>query len=157
MCATAGGADRPLDPTEREIWRTVVRGGWGLFAEINAAMSEHGMSQVDLRILEALADERERGISELAATVHMTVSTVSRQITRLIDEGSVGRVERGTDGRHRFVRITAHGRRVLDRHMAVRDTVIRQLVIDQLSPDEYETFGEVFRKIDAGLSERRPD
>ncbi|AZG46774.1 MarR family winged helix-turn-helix transcriptional regulator [Gordonia insulae] len=147
-------SDRPLTPTEREVWRSFTHGGWGLLAEINAAMSAHGMSQADLRVLEALGRRSELGISELAATVHMTVSTVSRQIARLIDDGIVERVERGTDGRHRFVRITDGGRDVLDDHVRVRDALIRRLVIEQVTTDEFETLGEVFRKIGAGLAQR---
>ncbi|NED61458.1 MarR family transcriptional regulator, partial [Streptomyces sp. SID10244] len=70
----SGAADQALSSTELAIWRAVVKGGWGLLAEINTAMSAEGMSQADLRVLEALGDSRTRGISELAADVHMTVS-----------------------------------------------------------------------------------
>ncbi|MEE4023888.1 MarR family winged helix-turn-helix transcriptional regulator [Gordonia sp. PKS22-38] len=145
-------SDRTLTASEREVWRTFVSGGWGLLAAINSTMSARGMSQADLRVLETLQDSRERSISELAAQVHMTVSTVSRQISRLVDEGSVERVHRGTDGRHRFVRITDHGRETLTEHVLVRDDLIRRLVIEQLTPDEFAMLGHVFGKIGANLS-----
>ncbi|WP_343287339.1 MarR family transcriptional regulator [Gordonia sp. SID5947] len=130
-----------------------MKGGWGLLAEINAAMSAEGMSQADLRVLEALGDSRTRGISELAADVHMTVSTVSRQTARLIADGLIERVECGTDARHRYVRITEWGLQARDRHVSVRNNLIRRLVVDKVTADEYQTLGEVFRKIGSGLAD----
>ncbi|GAA3706997.1 MarR family winged helix-turn-helix transcriptional regulator [Gordonia hankookensis] len=153
MRADSGAADQALSSTELAIWRAVVKGGWGLLAEINTAMSAEGMSQADLRVLEALGDSRTRGISELAADVHMTVSTVSRQTARLVADGLVERVECGTDARHRYVRITECGLAARDRHVSVRNDLIRRLVVDRVTADEYQTLGEVFRKINGGLSD----
>ena len=146
---------RELSPAQREIWRTFVSGGWGLLAEINTAMSASGFTQVDLRVLEGLQNSEERGISELAAVVHMSVSTVSRQITRLVDEGLAERTESETDGRHRLVRITDRGREVLARHAAVRDDAIARQVVDPLTAEEFQMLGEVFAKIGANLPAKR--
>ncbi|UVF80348.1 MarR family winged helix-turn-helix transcriptional regulator [Gordonia mangrovi] len=142
---------RELSPAQRQVWRTFVSGGWGLLAEINNTMSAAGLSQVDLRVLEGLQDREERGISELAAVVHMSVSTVSRQITRIVEQGLAERAESETDGRHRLVRITDRGREVLARHAAVRDDTIARLVVDPLTDDEFRMLGEMFAKIAANL------
>lgn len=146
---------RELSPAQREVWRTFVSGGWGLLAEINTALSNSGFSQVDLRVLEGLQDSQERGISELAAVVHMSVSTVSRQITRIVEEGLAERAASGTDGRHRLVRITQRGREVLAQHAAVRDDTIARLVVDPLTPEEFRMLGEMFAKIGANLPGKR--
>ncbi|MFW0786202.1 MarR family transcriptional regulator [Gordonia sp. CPCC 206044] len=153
MSAVPRDTDALLTDAEREVWRAFVNGGWGLLAKITAAMSAQGMTQADLRVLEALGDSRTRGISELASTVHMTVSTVSRQISRMVADGSVERVECAEDARHRFVRITDQGLAALDKHVRVRDSLIRELVIEKLTDDEYRVIGEAFGKIEAGLAE----
>lgn len=145
----------PLSSAERAVWRTFVDAGWGLLEQVNSEMSTRGLSQSDLRVLESLAAVPHRGISELACDVHMRVSTVSRQIARLAEEGAVERVASDGDGRHRLVRITDSGRDLLREHVLVRDRLIRELVLDVLTPEEYASVGEAFRKIRAGLDRNR--
>ncbi|MGK2318049.1 MarR family winged helix-turn-helix transcriptional regulator [Gordonia rhizosphera] len=138
---------RTLSDSEREVWRSFVNGGWALLAAVNAQLSTRGVTQADFRVLEVLADSRERSISELSDTVHIRVSTMSRQVGRLVDDGSLERVENHADGRQRFVRITDHGLEVFAGYARIRDDLICRLVIDPLTPEEFRTLGEAFRKI----------
>ncbi len=147
MSAVHEDSGRTLSDSDREVWRTFVNGGWALLAAVNAGLSTRGVTQTDFRVLEALGDARERSISELSDTVHIGVSTMSRQVGRLVDDGSLERVENHADGRQRFVRITDHGRDVLAGYVRIRDDLICRLVIDQLTPVEFRTLGEAFRKI----------
>ena len=106
-------SDDGLTPEQTALWHSFVDGGWALMAQVNSVFSAHGWTTTDLRILEVLASRQQFGISELATTVHMGVSTVSRQIGRMIDTGDVVRVRSDLDGRHRLVRITDDGRATL--------------------------------------------
>ncbi|MCH5643416.1 MULTISPECIES: MarR family winged helix-turn-helix transcriptional regulator [unclassified Gordonia (in: high G+C Gram-positive bacteria)] len=142
---------RALTPQEVETWGAFVDGGWALMARVTDEMSARGLAVADMRLLEALEDTPDRGISELADAVHMRVSTVSRQIARLIDDGEVEKIKSDGDGRHRLVRLTEQGRATLHEHVMVRDSVIRRHVIDVLSPEEFTALGDVFRRIRAGI------
>jgi DNA-binding MarR family transcriptional regulator len=147
MTALSGNSEDQLSASERAVWRSVVDGGWGLLASVNEEMAAHGLAPSDLRVLEALAAAPDRGISELAELTHIRLSTMSRHITRLIDDGCVERIPSDHDGRHRLVRVTDLGWETLREHTRVRDRLIRRHVIGVLTDREFETLGTVFRKI----------
>lgn len=138
-----------LTADQLALWQSFVDGGWALMAQVNSTFGAHGWTTTDLRLLEVLATREEFGISELASTVHMGVSTVSRQIGRMIDTGDVVRVRSDLDGRHRLVRITDAGRDTLARITEVRDRVIREYVIDVLGEDDFTTICLAMRKVRA--------
>ena len=143
----APGPPRSLTSAEAESWLNLVDGGWALFARINDEFVKRGLSLSDLRILEAISQSPKLGVSEVAETVHMRVSTVSRMIARLSDVGDVERLENKADGRHRLVRLTDQGHDTLATHVSLRDRVIRKFVVDAMSPDEFADLGTAFRKI----------
>ncbi|GAC00944.1 putative MarR family transcriptional regulator [Gordonia namibiensis NBRC 108229] len=143
----ASGPPRSLTSAEAESWLNLVDGGWALFACVNDEFVKRGMALSDLRILEAISQSPKLGVSEVADTVHMRVSTVSRMIARLNDVGDVERLESKADGRHRLVRLTEQGHRTLASHVSLRDRVIRRFVVDAMSPDEFACLGTAFRKI----------
>ncbi|MGV9479372.1 MarR family winged helix-turn-helix transcriptional regulator [Gordonia aichiensis] len=136
-----------LTADQLALWQSFVDGGWALMAQVNSTFGAHGWTTTDLRLLEVLGTREQFGISELASTVHMGVSTVSRQIGRMIDTGDVVRVRSDLDGRHRLVRITDAGRDTLERITAVRDRVIREYVIDVLGEDDFTTICLAMRKV----------
>ena len=140
-------SDDGLTPEQTALWHSFVDGGWALMAQVNGVFSAHGWTTTDLRILEVLASRQQFGISELATTVHMGVSTVSRQIGRMIDTGDVVRVRSDLDGRHRLVRITDDGRATLSRIAAVRDHVVREYVVDVLGVDDFTKVCLAMRKV----------
>ncbi len=110
-------------------------------------LAASGISLTELRILEMLDSLGAAGISEIASANYMRLSTVSRQVTRLIAVGSVERAPGGSDARHRVVRLTAEGRAELARYCEVRDELVRKHVVNVLEPDEYRTVAKAFRKI----------
>lgn len=150
------GPPRSLTAAEAESWKNLVDGGWALFARVNDEFTKRSLSVSDLRILEAVCTSRELGVSEVADAVHMRVSTVSRMIARLSNDGDIERLESKVDGRHRLVRLTDQGRRTLADHVNVRDRVIRQFVVDAMSPDEFAALGAAFRKIRAAVDAAEP-
>ncbi|GAC67720.1 MarR family winged helix-turn-helix transcriptional regulator [Gordonia soli] len=147
MSARPDGGDASLSEAEQAVWRQVVDGGWGLLAVVNESMARSNLSPADLRVLEALDASTLCSISELAGRTHIRLSTLSRHVARLIDEGSVERVSSPVDGRHRLVRVTDHGRDVLREHVKARDILIRQHVIDVLSDEDFESLGRIFGRI----------
>ncbi|WP_208651416.1 MarR family winged helix-turn-helix transcriptional regulator [Gordonia alkanivorans] len=143
----ASGPPRSLTSAEAESWFYLVDGGWALFARVNDEFVRRGLSLSDLRILEAISQSPKLGVSEVADTVHMRVSTVSRMIARLSEVGDVERLESKAGGRHRLVHLTDQGRETLATHVHLRDRVIRRFVVDAMRPDEFACLGIAFRKI----------
>lgn len=139
-----GGSSRPAD---MQRWTEVSTNGWSLLALMADRLAAAGVSINELRILEVLDAMREAGISEIAARTHIQVSTVSRQVTRLIAVGSVERAPAGSDARHRVVRLTDDGRTALAGCRAIRDALVRKHVVDVLEADEYLSLAQAFKKI----------
>ncbi|MEP9394616.1 MarR family winged helix-turn-helix transcriptional regulator [Gordonia sp. VNQ95] len=136
-----------LTESQQQVWHNFVDGGWALMAQVTAGFAAAGFSATDMRLLEILAPRDAIGISELAATLHAGVSTVSRIVSRLIDDGILERVASQADARHRLVRITEAGRVELDRQLSVRDGLIKRLVVDVVAPEQYESIGDAFERI----------
>ncbi|WLP92709.1 MULTISPECIES: MarR family transcriptional regulator [Gordonia] len=143
----AEGRDQRLGADQLKVWHTFVDGGWALMAQVQAHFGAQGVVATDMRLLEIIAERESAGISELATAMHAGLSTVSRVVSRLLDEGLLDRVPSHVDARHRLVRITEAGRAELDRQLVLRDQVIRRCVVDALSEDEYRQIGDIFAKV----------
>ncbi|GEE00400.1 hypothetical protein nbrc107696_08460 [Gordonia spumicola] len=142
-------SEQMLDDRERDLWSQFVTGGWvlyrSLFKQIDSSSS---LPSADWRGLEVLAATRELRISDLADATQIPLSTVSRQVGRFIDKGYVDRVDGGdVDGRQKWVRITAAGKAVVAPILAERDRVVRRLVIESLTDEEFAVFCQTFGKI----------
>lgn len=140
-----------LEAAQLAVWHDIVDGGWALMMRVNSAMSAEGLATSDLRILEVLSKQNSFGITELAAAAHVSISTLSRQVSRLVELGDIERVSQPDDGRARNVRLTRRGRASLQRHLSVRDRVIAECVVEPLSTEEFEALGTAFAKIRANL------
>lgn len=116
-------------------------------AQVQANFGAQGVVSTDMRLLEIIVARESAGISELATAMHAGLSTVSRVVSRLLEEGLLERVPSHADARHRLVRITATGRAELERQLTLRDQVVRRCVIDALSEDEYRQIGDIFAKV----------
>ncbi|MFW0789693.1 MarR family winged helix-turn-helix transcriptional regulator [Gordonia sp. CPCC 205333] len=146
------GGSHSFSEAERRSWDDFVSGGWHLFAAINQGLAEAGLPQTpDWRVLEALSKHDRLRISDLASITQISLSTVSRQITRLVEAGRVERVDGADDGRQRWVRVTTEGRCYLVRAALVRDKLVRQYVIDVLTPEEFEKLGAALAKVHRGI------
>lgn len=119
-------------------------------AHVTAGFTAAGFSATDMRLLEIMGARESAGISEVAATMHAGLSTVSRIVSRFVDDGILERVPSRADARHRLVRITAVGRVELDRQIGVRDALIRKHVLDVLDPEQYQMLGDIFDRISKG-------
>jgi DNA-binding MarR family transcriptional regulator len=91
-----------------------------------ALQEEHGLGVSEFEVLERLAlpDKDQHRMQELADSVHLSQSALSRLIGRLEDEGLVSRAICSTDRRGIFACITDAGR---ERYEAARPTQRRVL------------------------------
>lgn len=92
-------------------------------------LSEHELSLTQVKMLHQLAEpDAEHPLTELAATLSLSLPAVSRAIDGLAQRGYVERREDDRDRRVKRVRITASGRRVLKRLTEVRLAVLERFV-----------------------------
>ncbi|GAB20215.1 putative MarR family transcriptional regulator [Gordonia effusa NBRC 100432] len=135
--------------SERQSWDDFVSGGWHLFAAINQGLADAGLPQTpDWRVLEALSRHDQMRISDLASATQISLSTVSRQITRLVETGRVERVVgEACDARQRWVRVSDEGKRFLVEASELRDKLVRKFVVDVVTPEEFAILGTAMIKV----------
>lgn len=100
------------------------------------ALSEHELTLTQVKMLHQLdRPDCDLPLTELAATLSLSLPAVSRAIDALQERGYVERREDEHDRRMRRVRITAAGRRVLKRLMEIRLNMLERFAAT-LSDDE---------------------
>jgi DNA-binding MarR family transcriptional regulator len=82
-------------------------------------------------------------LSDIALAAGVEISTASRPVARLVEQGYVERSTDPADGRASLLRTTSSGRDVLRRWRAARHEWLRD-VLDDFDADERERFAELF-------------
>lgn len=147
-----GCSSGTLSSAEREAWEALVAGGWHVLAAISQGLADAGLSQTsDWRVMEALSKHERLRISDLAAITQISLSTVSRQITRMVETGRVERLDVECDARQRWVRLTASGADYVQEVAQIRDKLVRRHILDVITAEEFEVIGTAFGKIKDAL------
>ncbi|UQE75236.1 MarR family winged helix-turn-helix transcriptional regulator [Gordonia sp. PP30] len=138
-----------VSPEQRSQWQEFVESGWELFHGLRrrtASVSE--LTYAEWRLLECLTAKPQLRISDLSERTHIGMSTVSRQVSRLIRDGYVATVNaEAGDARQKWVAITDRGREALAPVLAARDQAVRDLVLDVLSDEEYAQLVGLIRRV----------
>jgi DNA-binding MarR family transcriptional regulator len=148
-----------LSPREQRSWRAFIRLNQKLTARIGSELqSSAKLSGPDFAILVALTDEPSGRLrfQELAKAIEFEQSRLSHQIGRMIKRGLVAREECAEDGRGAFVTITAQGRETIEAAAPKHVAAVRRLVLDALSPEEFDTLGDLAERINKHLDETAP-
>ncbi|MGB8384268.1 MAG: MarR family winged helix-turn-helix transcriptional regulator [Dermatophilaceae bacterium] len=90
-----------------------------------------------------------RRVSDLAGCVHADVSTVSRQVSHLVDHGLVAKAPDPHDGRVQILSLTDEGRRAIAAITAARGRWLRSVLADWSQPDAQQLLGHVTRFADS--------
>jgi DNA-binding MarR family transcriptional regulator len=142
--------DQWLSPEEQRSWRAFVRVNQKLTARLGSDLqAQSKLSGADFAILVALTDDSEGKLrfQELAKAIEWEQSRLSHQIARMIKRGLVAREECAEDGRGAFVAITAQGRKVIEAAAPKHVATVRRLVVDALSPEEFQTLGDLAERL----------
>lgn len=141
---------RWLAPGEAEVWakyrllrRELQR------AQDRQLQRDSGLSAADYALLAPLS-ESAGGVlraRDLGAEVGWERSRLSHQISRMEKRGLVTREPCADDARGSMVRLTEHGRRVIEAAAPGHAETVRRLFFDPLEPGEAEFLGEVLGKI----------
>jgi DNA-binding MarR family transcriptional regulator len=148
-----------LSPREQRSWRAFIRLNQKLTARIGSELQSNAkLSGPDFAILVALTDEPSGRLrfQELAKAIEFEQSRLSHQIGRMIKRGLVAREECAEDGRGAFVTITAQGRETIEAAAPKHVAAVRRLVLDAVSPEEFDTLGDLAERITKHLDETAP-
>ncbi len=115
----------------------------------NGLQATSGLSSSDYEVLVSLTDVAEGHLrmSALADDIEWERSRLSHQVTRMEARGLVARTDCEEDGRGQFVEITPEGRKEIEKAAPHHVRLVRQLMIDQLTPTELRQMERSLGKI----------
>jgi DNA-binding MarR family transcriptional regulator len=139
-------AVRPqLEPRELHAWRGLLRAHACLVRALDAELEEaHGLPLTSYEVLRYLddADGCKMRMCQLATSVHLSRSGLTRLVDRLEREGLIERVSCSHDARGAYAALTLAGG---ERLAAAREThlaAVRDHFLEHFSPDELDVLAE---------------
>ncbi|SNX65339.1 MarR family transcriptional regulator [Streptomyces sp. TLI_55] len=149
-------APRWLDEEERRAWYAFVAAGALIDRRLDQQLKDDvGITHLQYEILVRLeaAPDREMRMSALADALFHTKSGLTYQIGQLEKAGLVNRRSCPSDTRAVYAVLTAAGRRMLERAAPGHVALVRELLIDVLTPEQLTSLadglGEVNRRMGA--------
>jgi DNA-binding MarR family transcriptional regulator len=140
-----------------EAWRGMLRTHQQLVAILGAELeARHGMTISEYDVLRALieADGQRASMGDLAESVLLTPSGMTRLVDRLVDRGYVTRETSRTDARRQHAVLTSSGHEAWTVAGRTHLDGIRRMFIDRLSESEISSLANVWRHLnDSPISE----
>jgi DNA-binding MarR family transcriptional regulator len=150
---------RPLTGSELGAWRGLLRTHAMLVKRLDAELeAAHGLPLTSYEVLLHLADapERKMRMCDVADSVLLSRSGLTRLIDRLERDGLVARVSCADDARGAFAQLTDDG---LVRLQAARGTHldgIREHFLRHFSDDELERLGDAWSRVAGKAAQAGP-
>jgi DNA-binding MarR family transcriptional regulator len=139
-----------LDEEELAAWRGMLRAHAELTKELDAELArEHNLPLSSYEVLLYLADApagRMR-MAELAESVLLSRSGLTRLVDRLEREGLLKRERCESDARGYFAEITPKGRRLFDQARRTHLEGVRARFLSRFSRDELRALGALWQKL----------
>ena len=149
-----------LTDEEMRAWQAFLAASALVDRRLDQQLKEDaGISHLQYEILVRLADTdcREMRMTELAEALLNSKSGLTYQVSQLEKAGLVRRRSCTTDDRAVYAVLTPAGRRLLERAAPGHVALVRELVVDVLTPAQRDSIaeglGEVSRRI---LGEKSP-
>jgi DNA-binding MarR family transcriptional regulator len=145
-----------LDALQLGAWRGLLRVHAGLVRELDAelyAAHDLPLSSYDVLIyLQAAPDKRLR-MAELADSVLLSRSGVTRLVDRLVREGLIVRDTCESDGRGSFAVLTEAGEELLARARPTHLDGVRKRFLRHFSEEELRTLADFWERVRPGAAE----
>ena len=148
-----------LSTDELPAWRGFLRAHAHLVRELDAELREaHSLSfsAYDVIVQLANAPERKMRMSDLAESVVLTPSGLTRLIDKLCREGLVEREHCSDDARGSFAVLTERGARRFAEARPTHLDGVRRLFLSQFSAQELRSLGEAWERVAAANGGARP-
>lgn len=147
-----------LNQEQQDVWLNIWSMRVWLPARMDAQLkADSGLSNFDYFALAqiSMAPDRRLRMSELAELSDMTLSHLSRVVTRLEKSGWVRRVPDPTDGRATVAVLTEEGWNKVVQAAPGHVDQVRRLIFDNLTDEELRVLGTAMEKIIAALDPPR--
>ncbi len=155
---SAASTDRLTD-RELRAWRGMLRAHAALTKALDADLeAEHGLplSSYEVLLHLAAADGERMRMSDLAETVVLSRSGLTRLVDRMERDGLLGRASCPSDARGSFAILTDVGRDKLAAARVTHLSGVRERFLDRLSDAEQETLGECWERVVPGGGDAGP-
>ena len=140
----------PLDAAELRAWRGLLRVHASLSKALDAQLERHhGLPLTSYEVLLYLAEaegEKMR-MCDLASSVLLSRSGLTRLVDRLERDGLLVRESCASDARGAYARLTPAGHEKLSAARATHLDGVRSLFLDHLSPQELEVLASVWERV----------
>lgn len=139
-----------LSDRELRAWRGMLRAHASLTKALDAELeAEHGLqlSSYEVLLRVAGAEDQRMRMCDLAESVILSRSGLTRLVDRLERDGLVARESCPSDARGSFARLTPAGREKLDVARRTHLSGIRARFVDRLTPEELDALAEAWERV----------
>jgi DNA-binding MarR family transcriptional regulator len=144
-----------LDEEELAAWRGMLRAHAQLVKTLDAELArEHDMPLSSYEVLLYLNDSAtgRMRMSELADSVLLSRSGLTRLVDRLERDGLLKRERCDSDARGFFAEITPEGRRAFAAARKTHLDGVRRLFLSRFSREELRTFGDLWERLEGSTT-----
>ena len=141
---------QPLSERELGAWRGLLRTHAMLVKRLDAELeSAHGLALTSYEVLLRLshAEDRRMRMCDVAESVLLSRSGLTRLVDRLERDGLVERVSCADDARGAFARLTGEGRAKLEAASATHLEGIRQHFLAHFDPQELGVLAGAWERV----------
>jgi DNA-binding MarR family transcriptional regulator len=142
----------PLADVELRAWRGLLRAHAMLVKRLDAELeAEHGIALTSYEVLLHLghAEGGKMRMCDVAESVLLSRSGLTRLVDRLERDGLVERVSCADDARGAFARLTDPGRAKLEAASGTHLAGVRRHFLDHFSPEELELLAGAWDRVGA--------
>jgi DNA-binding MarR family transcriptional regulator len=151
MATTTNPSDaRQLSDRELRAWRGLLRVHTALVKALDAQLeAEHGLQLSSYEVLMYLADAEDQRMRmcDLASSILLSRSGLTRLVDRLARDGLLERVACADDARGAFARLTPSGRERLAAARATHLAGVRALFLERFSAEELDLLGDAWERV----------
>ncbi|MEA2154636.1 MAG: hypothetical protein QOE11_776 [Solirubrobacteraceae bacterium] len=141
---------RLLTASELRAWRGMLRAHAALAKALDAQLeAAHGLQLSSYEVLMYLADAEDQRMRmcDLASTILLSRSGLTRLVDRLQREGLLERVACAQDARGAFAKLTPLGRERLAAARVTHLDGVRAMFLDLFTPEELELLGTSWDRV----------
>lgn len=144
------GQSHLLSPLELRAWRGMLRAQAVLAKALDAQLeAAHGLQLSSYEVLVYLADAEDQRMRmcDLATSILLSRSGLTRLVDRLAREGLIERVACDADARGQFAKLTPAGREKLAAARITHIAGVRSLFLERFTPDELDLLGGAWDRV----------
>jgi DNA-binding MarR family transcriptional regulator len=156
MSSTLNPAAGRLDERELRAWRGLLKVHTAMVKALDADLeAQHGLQLSTYEVLMRVADEENERMRmcDLASSVLLSRSGLTRLVDRLAKEGLVERVACSDDARGAYAKLTPAGREKLAAARVTHLAGVRAFFLERFDERELELLGGAWDRVLASMPE----